>query len=89
MAYTIPTVRTPHANVITLSYPNNVEILISYQTVVAACIPVEGVIAVEGTSVTTSRHINHWAGYKVRRLTYQDFWQALRHALDTEGETLK
>ena len=82
MPYTIPTVRTPRPNVITLSYPNNVEILISYSTVVAACTNKTGVIAVADTSVTTSRHINRWAGYTVKRLDYAAFWTALRAALE-------
>ena len=70
----MPTVRNPHPNVTTLTYPNRLEVLYSYGTPVAADIPGVGIVQTDTHySTTTSKHINQWAGYKPRKLDSNEF----------------
>lgn len=54
----------PHgSNQTLLSLPNETEVLFSYSTPVAAFVPGEGYVRTEAHySVTTSKHINAYAG---------------------------
>lgn len=63
---------------VTVIYVQEVQVMFSYETPVAAFIPGEGYVKTEKKwSVTTSKQITQWAGRKVEKTKPQEYFDTM------------